>query len=353
METRFKAPKCGYRICPDGSIVTDGTFKGKITGTQLGAILGESPWSTPFQAACAILGLTSEDISKKPAVRTGVALEGRIIDYVGACHPDIGLFIPAEDIFEKRLGDHDDWASDFEDEIFGGHVDGMVMTEEGENYILEVKTSSNMDSWVDGVPRHYWWQVALYNSFLTAQDKAYVVLGIVDSKAHKDPLSWVPGERTVGLFPMDIDQEEAERGIEKAREWYHEYIDEFRTPPMDPSNPRDVAMFEYLSRLTRPEEKIKDTIDRLADVEAELMVREDALAGLRATRDELKREVKDYMDVMDIDELDSTSGHWTAKVSSSVRVKVDTIKMAGDGIDPDKYSEKTIVKSFKLKIKKE
>lgn len=353
MDRVFKRPKCNYTVNSDGTITTDGSFKGKITGTQMGALMGCSPWSTPFQVACAILGLTTEDISNKPAVKAGVALESRIIDYVGANHSDIGLFIPAEDIFEAREGDHDDWASDFDDPIFGGHVDGMVMTESGDNYILEVKTSMNMDSWVDGVPEYYYWQVALYNHFLVLQDKAYVALGIVTEQDRRDPLGWKPGEDTVGLFEMDIDQEQVDKGIDLARKWYERYISKNTTPPYDPTNPKDVAMFEYLSTLTVAELDMADLVDELADVDAELAARERGLEGLKAKREELRNQIKSYMDARDMKSLESTSGAFVAKMSTQTRSKIDPVKLAEDGLDPEKYTEKTVSKTFSVKVNKE
>ena len=134
----YDAPKCEYTI-EDGCIRTDGSIKGKVSGTMMAGILGCSPWSTPFQVACALLGVGVEDISGKPAVRTGQILESRIIDYVGKTYPEYGLFMPADKIYEKREGDHASWVSDFDDDIFSGHVDGIVMREDGSNCILEIK----------------------------------------------------------------------------------------------------------------------------------------------------------------------------------------------------------------------
>lgn len=201
----YTPPKCGFMIDGD-RIRADGTHKGRISGTMMAGILGVSPWSSPFTVACDLLGLATEDISSKAVVKAGHALESVVIEYMNAVHPDIGAFVPAEEMFAQREGDHDSWAPDFEDEVFTGHVDGVVMASDGNQYILEVKTSSNMESWLNGVPEYYQWQVGLYNHFITHQDKAYVALGVMNPGALKDPSTWVPSSTNTALFELPIDQ---------------------------------------------------------------------------------------------------------------------------------------------------
>ena len=62
MARKYLAPTCSYEIS-DGTIRTDGSVHNKVTGTSMAGILGLSPWSSPFQVACALLGLGREDIS--------------------------------------------------------------------------------------------------------------------------------------------------------------------------------------------------------------------------------------------------------------------------------------------------
>lgn len=352
MRDKYLPPKCTYTVdC--GRIVTDGTFKGKITGTSLGGILNESPWSSPFQAACAILGLASKDISQKPAVKAGIALEGEVINYLNKTFDDIGEFIPAEDVFEKREGDHDSWPSDFEDDIFGGHVDGLVKTPEGEVYILEIKTTSNLDAWSEGVPLQYYWQVALYDYYLAWQDKVYVGLGIMDPEALRDPTTWVPSKDSVALMPLDLDRDVVEGGLDQAREWYHEFIDNFTTPEYDPTNPRDVELYEYLVNLTNEEFVIQNMIDDLMEIRAELKTEEEKLQPLKDKEEMLKTSIKEYMEAHSLDDLDSVTGSCYAVMTSTTRTKINTTKMVNDGLDPDKYLDKTISKSFTIKERKE
>lgn len=352
MAETYLPPKAGYKV-KGAHLESDGTIQGKVTGTMMGGILGISPWSSSFQVACTLLGLASKDISDKPAVKAGVALEGKIIEYMGARYPEYGMFVPAEEIFEKREGDHDSWASDFDDPYFAGHVDGIVMTEDGLNYILEVKTSSNMDSWANGVPEYYYWQVALYNTFVAKQDHAYVALGIMNPEALKDPSTWVPSDDNTGLFIINFDQEKINQTLDEVMQWYDTYIGNNITPDYDPTNPRDVELYNHLVDLTQEETDVQELTDQLVEVEAVLAEREEELRPLQELKDTLRARIKDYMDCHGLTELDSIKGDYRAVITKSTRKKIDASKLKEAGIDPEPFTVTTEVKSFTLKRNKE
>lgn len=353
MPRKYLAPVCSYEV-DNGSIRTDGTVHNKVTGTSMAGILGLSPWSSPFQVACSLLGLGREDISGKPAVETGKALEPVVIDYLGKAYPEQGLFLAAEQVFEKREGDHDSWVSDFEDDVFAGHVDGIVMRKRdgsAEEFILEIKTSANVEAWAeserDGVPEYYFWQVALYNEFLTRQNMAYVGLGIVDRSTYANPQSWVPSSRTVSLFEMGINREEVREAMDKVREWYATYIQNNVTPPMDPDNPGDVELYSHLENLASTIEDMGDKLAKLADVDYKVKVAEASYNDLTSARDAMQAQVKEYMQFHDLSTLEAPN--CTAHLSTSVRKSIDKDLLKADGIDPAKYTKETIVSSFKLK----
>lgn len=348
MSRTYRPPTNKYAVDGDCIRVAEGSEVHKVSGTSMAGILGCSPWSTPFQVACNLLGVCSEDISDKPAVKVGVALEGKIIDYADKSYPSIGAFFPAEKIYEKRAGDHDSWVSDFEDETFAGHVDGIVMTEDGD-YILEVKTSGNMESWVDGVPIYYQLQVMLYNRFVTRQDKAFVLLGRVNENTYADYHSWIPNENTVALFEMPIDEALFEEKLEYVRNWYETFILKGVTPPYDPTNQGDVDMYNHLVGLAKDVEEVRTMVDRYRDLTWEIDNLEAEHKDKYDAREALKTQIKEYMEAHELSSLDDTGAGTKAVLSEQVRKSLDERAMEKDGIDLDKYRIRKTVKIFKLK----
>lgn len=348
MARKYKAPTNKYTIEGNRIRVAPGSEVHKVSGTSMAGILGCSPWSTPFTIACNLLGLCSEDIGDKPAVKVGVALEGKIIDYADKTYTTTGAFFPAEKIFEKRAGDHDAWVSDFEDDTFAGHVDGIVMAEDGD-YILEVKTSGNMDSWVEGVPEYYQLQVMLYNYFITKQDRAYVLLGRVNENTYADYHSWIPNENTVALFDMPIDQEAFEATLDQVRKWYEEYILNGVTPPYDPSNQADVEMYEHLVSIARDVEEMRVLVDQYRDLTWEIDSIEAEHKDLYDAREALKGQLKDYMEAHELSTIDDSGEGAKVVLAEQVRKSLDEAAMEKDGIDLDKYRIRKTVKTFKLK----
>lgn len=349
MPKTYFPPKCTYEV-RGNKIVTDGSVKNKVSGTAMAGILGVSPWTTPFQVACNLLGLAREDISDKPAVKVGTYLEPKIIAYADKVYgPEYGSFLMAEEVYEKRDGDHDSWVSDFESETFAGHVDGIVFAKDGENYILEIKTSGNLDSWKDGVPEYYYWQVALYNHHICRKDKAYVVLGMVNEATYKDYTSWVPNVNTVAMFEMPIDTEDVADKLKIVADWYDTYIANGVTPEYDPNNPGDVEMFNHLINLARDVDEVAELIEQYGEIDERIAIAEASNLELYNERDLLKDCIKSYLSAHKLNSLCSTNGTFIGKIGTQNRTKFDEAAMRKDGIDVDKYKVKSEVKTFSIK----
>ena len=345
---RYIPPKCDYTIHNNG-ILTDGSVHGKVTGTMMGGILGCSPFQTPFRVACDILGLCREDISDKPAVKAGQMLESKIISYLDGRYCDHGIFMPAEQIFEAREGDHDQWPSDFDDPLFAGHLDGMVMSPTGENFVLEIKTTANLRSWEDGVPEYYWWQVALYNRFTVKQKRAYVAVAMLTQEEQAHPEDWTPNDDNVVLYMPEIDPEKVARGIDEVIDWYHTYIDNDRTPQMDPKDPRDADMYAYLLSLTNSKDAMASLLDTYGVLEKEVKIAHAMIKDKEVALDDMKARLKEWMDIHGVDTIASLDGRYEATLTSTVKKSIDPKLLEKDGIDPTPYTVEKPVQTFRLK----
>lgn len=199
------------------------------------------------------------------------------------------------------------------------------------------------------MPEYYYWQVALYNRFMTDCDHAWVVLGIVDDEDRAHPERWVPSKDNVVLFQMPIDREEVEAKMSELREWYDKFIMNSVTPPYDSMNPGDVEMFGYLLSITEDELSKESLLDKLVELESHISSIEDGLKPMYKAREDIRKDLKEYMSVHDMESMTSSDGMWEAQLTSTERTSVDPVKMMEDGIDPTPYMISKITKVFRLK----
>lgn len=330
-EEMWVAPVVPFTM--DGNkVCTDGTHAEKVTGTAMGGLLGCSPYETPFSMTSKLMGLWDKDIGNKPQVVAGKLLEGRIIDYASKTYPNTGAFYKAVDIFGERTGAHRDWESDFEDDIFAGHVDGIV-TQNGQDYILEVKTAGieSAKGWVDHPPEHYLWQVNLYNHFITKQDKAYMLLGVMDSNAYANPNGWIPSTSNTFLFEVKIDQKLVAETIQKVRDMYNDTVKKGISAPADLENPIDQALVQHF----RDIQKDDGELNRLAEEYLKVRKANEEYYAKNKVNDDLeatlKDRLKDAMVCKDISKLGKLG------VRFSERKQFDFKTADIDGFDYAKY----------------
>lgn len=337
---KWSAPTVPYRI-ENGRVITDGTGVQKITGTFVGALLGVSPWATPFSASTKLLGTWDEDIGDKPAVIAGKLLEGRIIDYVGANYN--GQYYSAEQIFAERKGAHKDWPSDFEDEVFAGHVDGIV-TIDGEDYILEVKTANpeGAKHWVDQPPEHYLWQVYLYNAFLTKKNKAYMALGVVDPQYYANPNLWIPDKSNTYLFEVSIDQKKVNETLDKLRAVYRETILKGRSFPAG-DNEIDREIMQHLTDIQLPNESVQALVREYLDIKKQNKEYIEMNKPNFDKEEELKARVKDILVSNDLTRAGDVY------ITQSVRKSFDFKSADVDGFDYKKYLRTTEINTIHTK----
>ena len=352
---KYKPPRCAFQLVGT-HIETDRSVHMKMSGSTLAGIFSISPFNTPFQQACNLLGVCKEDLDGKRSIQIGKELEAGIIEYLGNRYPDHGLFVPAKVLFGEQKGDHDAWKSDFDDEMFSGRMDGMVFDDtysdvgKKDGYILEIKTTSNNESWQGGVPDYYKVQVELYNHFLpTPKDKAYVAVCLIDDATRKDTSNWVPSDDNIFMFELEIDDAKVSDMLEQAQEWYEDYIAKGITPDYDPSNRGDADMWAHLSAISNSQSEVQKDIDRLETLETEIAEKEMELKPLNVEADELKKRIKDYMVTNNYTSIPTTSKRMAAVISEQERSSIDRTLLVNAGIDPKPFTVTKTVKTFSLK----
>ncbi len=241
-------------IDEDERIVVFDTYKlKKITGTRVGPILGMSPFSTPFKVACEMAGLYPGDKANK-YIDAGNILEPVIRNYIAAdCMgflkdtlpvPD-GSKVAVEEPVDAKMCGYDHFHNE---RVFGGLVDGYIVMDGKRNAILEIKTASDRNKWLDEnggytkVPQNYMLQASLYAK-LSNLDRIVFVVGFLEEADYDRPNQWVPSPENT--FVVVVDRLDMTAEMNACVEWYEEYMKGGYTPEWSDSED-DQAVLKYL-----------------------------------------------------------------------------------------------------------
>jgi len=220
----------------------------KISGTKIGGILGYSEFATPFKVALEIAAIYPGDKANR-YIDAGNYLEPVLRDYLSE-NTDLLNGIPGMEgkveIEEPLEGDLCRYDHFHDDPLFGGLVDGYIKVD-GERYaILEIKTSHDIDKWKDEegnitkVPMTYILQACLYAE-LAHLEKVVFLVGFLTEADVTRPNLWKPCPENTYVIPMDkIDMTPY---MDKARQWYDEYIRNGYTPEWDDEKDADVLAY--------------------------------------------------------------------------------------------------------------
>lgn len=317
---------------------TDGVFQvterkapyGKISGTMMAGLIGKSKWETPFTVTSKLLRLFTDDISDKREIKAGTIIEGPILKYLGA--------IPGDELFEQRKGDHEEWPSDFDDDTFAGHIDGMMP----DGTLVEVKTTKNPEDWANGVPIHYHIQASLYAHFLKT-DKILFAVGFTDDAILSDPASFVPSKDNVRLFNVGI-IDGFDKMLVRAKQIYDNTVLKDVTADPDLDDPRDVRVYDILNAQLWDDDRLKVVIDELVQNQK---VMDEAKAAEKRIQ-AIKECMVMYMNTHDVDIVRGTE--MDAKITRSTRSVIDTDALKRDGLY-DIYTKQVNIESIRT-IKK-
>lgn len=143
-----------------GPIVGSKRWNGLVTASKVPAIIGLSPWVSPYSLWLQMTGQSGDDGRNVGGKARGHYLENGIIDWWLDQHPG-------------TVGKRQQW-SPFED--WAGATTDLTGTDpDGRKYVLEVKTDGGDIDWTDGPPPHYLAQV-LFQMWCTGADIGYIAV---------------------------------------------------------------------------------------------------------------------------------------------------------------------------------
>ena len=315
----------------------------KITGTRLGAVLNLNTWKTPFQAWCEITRVAEPPFEGNKYTEAGKAIEPKLIEW---CREYVSPEIKTpedmygEDFFNKTYGDFFP-----EDTRFGGMWDALYYVDGKIEGVIECKTSSRPQDWVNGVPKHYLVQGQLYAHLLGVTDVYFAVAFLKDGDYDAPEAFECNVDNTV-LYHVKV-TDEFEDQIEFAERWWDEHIkDKGVSPAFDTK--KDA---EYLALMKTREVSGASAANVIVDELNRLNVQ---ITAIRAANDldRLENEVKVLTDRLksvmmeaftDDGVTKSVCGPYT--LSKSSRTSYDKAAMEKDGV-LGKYVKETV--SYRL-----
>lgn len=135
-----------------------------ISSSKVPAILGVSPWQSPYGLWMEMSGRVEHEQSDSPAIRRGNLLENAVLDWWEQEHDAVGMLVRQ---VTRRLGT---WGI--------ATLDGLAPSGD----VVEAKTTSHWDEWgeagTDQIPVPYLAQVLWQLALTTTAERAHVaVLG--------------------------------------------------------------------------------------------------------------------------------------------------------------------------------
>ena len=323
----------------------------KCTGTRFATILGLNPWSTAFEAWCAITKTYEKPFEDTIYTIAGKTIEPKQAEYMKQSY-GMDLISPTdrygENYFQKTWGDFFP-----ENPICGGMWDYLGVDENGKvDTVLEMKTTKRSEDWADDIPEYYALQAALY-AYLLGVDNVIMVASFLEDKDYENPDKFVPSVKNTITKEFKVSERyDASFGynVDFIEEWWKKYVDTGISPEYDEKKDAEILTALRTNTLS-PETNIDALI-----VEAEVLKKEidnveasisDKEKRLKTINDIIKEHaMKQFRDGDKKVEVKGSTYLWTISRSETTSIDKDALK--ADGL-LDKYSKKS--ETYRMTVK--
>lgn len=306
----------------------------KLTGTRFAAILGLNPWSTPFEAWCAITRTYEEPFEDTIYTIAGKTIEPKQAEYMRESYGMDNLVTPTDvfgkDYFKATRGDFFP-----EQPICGGMWDYLLKDDAGNvEAVLEMKTTKRAEDWQDDVPEYYALQAALY-AYLLGTDDVIMVASILESEDYDHPEKFTPSSKNTITIPFSLRERypNFDQYIDTALQWWEKYVLTGVSPDYDDKKDAEILKALKTHNLA-PDTDLKQLIREGEGLKHEIDVAMSALADKEKRLKEIKDLVRDAAKEMFRDgdksvELKGDLYTWTVGRSESEKVDKEALKAAG------------------------
>lgn len=304
----------------------------KMTGTRLGAICGLNKWKTPFQAWCEICRVAEEPFEDNKFTIAGKAIEPKLIAW---CKNDISPYIyTPEQWFKTKKPGYDFFPKE---PVFGGMWDAIVLDGplgKGKPIaLIEAKTSSRPQDWLDGVPHSYAIQGLSYIK-LFGVDTVFFPVALLDPDDYDDPSAFKCTDDNTLLYEMVVDDYVAGATIAEhmdyAQAWWDRHVVGNVSPTL--GEKADAAFLGIMRKSVVKSDDLETLAKNAAVLEAkiEAIKSKGELADLEKQLKGLKDQLKRAMIPLFTDNDETVSGYgWRVKRTAKIMVDQDALKADG------------------------
>lgn len=332
----------------------------KITAGRIGTILGLNAWQSPFYGWCDMTKVYSEPFEGNKYTNAGNVIEPKLIAYAKSMFGEDHVLSPEEYYHTKdaKQSQHYNFFAGIK--IFGGMWDAVIVDDEGKIIgVIEIKTSSRPQDWVNGVPDEKLAQGLLYGHLLEVP-RTFILASFLEDENYVKPEGFVPDEDNTKLYPFDTENATIEYDgedctisdlTEYAKQWYNAYIKTGVSPQFDEK--KDADILKEL-RTQRPEEDstLSGILSDIRSKEAKLekLRKENDLDALETDIKNLKDSLKRVLtEAMGDDDKSIEVDNW--RLSKTVRKGVDSNKLKAAGIYDD-YIKESVSYTLKKIVEK-
>ena len=322
----------------------------KVTGTRFATILGLNPWSTPFEAWCAItkiFKLPSEDTIYTVAGKT---IEPKQAEYMKKSY-GMDLITPTDrygaDYFNKTWGDFFP-----ESPHLGGMWDYLGVDEEGKvDTVLEMKTTKRIEDWQNDAPEYYALQAALY-AYLLGVDNVIMVASFLEEKDYTDPSKFVPNIKNTITVEFKVSErypDFAEK-VAQVEQWWADHVDAGISPVFDEKKDAEILKALRTHNLT-PDTDIDALIAEAEGLKTEV----DKATAAIADKEKRLKEINDIIKEHAMKQfrpgdkkIEVKGSTYTWAISRSETTTIDKKALEADGL-LEKYQTKT--EQYRMTVK--
>lgn len=326
----------------------------KITGTRFATILGLNPWSTPFEAWCAITRTYEKPFIDNIYVNAGKVIEPKQAEYMRKSY-GMGIVTPTdifgENFFQKTRGDFFP-----ENKICGGMYDFLAKDENGNvDTVLEMKTTKRIEDWKNDVPEYYALQAALY-AYLLGVDNVIMVASFLEEKDYDNPSKYVPSVKNTITVEFKVSERypNFKDMVDKVEAWWKEHVATGISPEFDEKKDADILK-ELRTNTLSPETDIEELIKEGEKLKVEI---DDVTKGISEKEKRLKKindivkkhAMSQFREGDNKVEIKGSKYVWAITRSESTKTVYDDEALKADGLY-DKYTTVTTNESYRMTVK--